>query len=66
MNGFVATVAKHRIETYGYEMRSRSLTFAAIGAGFDHVSGSAVAARCRQPNGAALAAMDDVFAGSRG
>lgn len=66
MNAFIATVAKHRIETYAYGLRSRSLTFAAIGAGFDHVSGSAVAARCSQPSGVALAAMDDVFAASRG
>lgn len=61
MNAFVKAVAKYRIETFAYGLRSRSLAFAAIGAGFNHVSGAAIADRTRSPQGVASAAMDDIF-----
>jgi hypothetical protein len=61
MNAFVKAVTKYRIETFAYGLRSRSLAFAAIGAGFNHVSGAAIADRTRSPEGVASAAMDDLF-----
>jgi hypothetical protein len=62
LNVFVETAAKHRVESFIYGLRSRSLAFAAIGAGFNHVSGPAVAPRQKSGIGVAAAAMEELFA----
>jgi hypothetical protein len=61
MNGFVKAIGRHGIETYLFDLRTRSLAFAAIGAGFSQVSGRAIAAGSRSPSGVASAGMGDIF-----
>jgi hypothetical protein len=61
MNGFVKGVSQHGIETFVFGLRTRSLAFAAIGAGFSQVAGPAIAARSRTPSGVASAGMHDIF-----
>ncbi len=39
MNGFVKAISRHGIETYLFDLRTRSLAFAAIGAGFSQIAG---------------------------
>jgi hypothetical protein len=65
MNGFVKAVARHRIEAFVFDLRSRSLAFAAIGAGFSQVSGPAIAAWTRTPGGVASAGLDDIFTAAK-
>lgn len=60
-DAFIEIATKHRLETYIYGLRPRSLAFGAIGAGFHHVSGAAIAPRSRTPGGVALADMEDLF-----
>ncbi len=61
MNGFVKAISRHGIETYLFDLRTRSLAFAAIGAGFSQIAGPAIAARSRTASGVASAGMGDIF-----
>jgi hypothetical protein len=65
LNGFVKAVGQHGIETFAFDLRTRSLAFAAIGAGFSQVSGPAIAALSRTPGGVASAGMDDIFTAAK-
>jgi hypothetical protein len=65
MNGFVKALLGHRIETFVFGLRSRSLAFAAIGAGFSQVSGPAIVEGSRTPGGVASAGMGDIFTAAK-
>jgi hypothetical protein len=65
MNGFVKATARHQIEPFVFGLRSRSLAFAAIGAGFSQVSGPAIAAYSRAPGGVASAGLGDIFTAAK-
>jgi hypothetical protein len=61
MDAFVDSSRKHGFETYIYGLRTRSLAFAAIGAGFNHVSGEAISARTSEVGPLTSKPMDDLF-----
>lgn len=52
MNGFTARAAKYALRTYALELRTRSLTVAAMGAGFDYISGHVISSVVNAPDSA--------------
>ncbi|CUW41090.1 protein of unknown function [Magnetospirillum sp. XM-1] len=50
MNGFTAKAAKYALRTYALELRTRSLTVAAMGAGFDYISGQVISSVVNAPD----------------
>jgi EAL domain-containing protein (putative c-di-GMP-specific phosphodiesterase class I) len=65
MDRFTESARKRQFETYLYGLRSRSLAFAAIGAGFTHVSGDVIAPTTREVGRVALARLDTLFSRPR-
>ncbi|HVT50011.1 MAG TPA: hypothetical protein VHE77_00485 [Dongiaceae bacterium] len=61
MDRFTESARKSGFETYIYELRTRSLAFAAIGAGFSHVSGQAIAPRAAEVAPITTAQIDTLF-----
>jgi EAL domain-containing protein (putative c-di-GMP-specific phosphodiesterase class I) len=65
MDRFTESARKRQFETYLYGLRSRSLAFAAIGAGFTHVSGDVIAPTTHEVGRVALARLDTLFSRPR-
>jgi hypothetical protein len=61
MDRFMESARKRHFETYLYGLRSRSLAFAAIGAGFTHVSGEVIAPSTHEIGRVTVAPLDALF-----
>ncbi len=62
MDRFMESARKRLFESYLYGLRTRSLAFAAIGAGFSHVAGEVIAPSTDEIGRVTVARMDALFA----
>jgi hypothetical protein len=65
MDRFMESARKRQFETYLYGLRSRSLAFAAIGAGFTHIAGDVIAPAANEVGRVAVAPLDALFSKPR-
>lgn len=65
MDRFMESARKRQFESFLYGLRSRSLAFAAIGAGFSHVSGEVIASSTHEIGRVTAARLDALFAKPR-
>jgi hypothetical protein len=61
MDRFMESARKHLFESYLYGLYTRSLAFAAVGAGFTHISGEIVAPLTRETSRVTAAKLDALF-----
>jgi len=63
MNHFTKAANQAGLHTYAFELRTRSITTAALGAGFDYISGQMIGSIVDAPNAAYHFEFADLYAG---